>query len=228
MSSSTAAGQNPQRPAPSFPRRRRALIACSHCRTRKLRCISAEQPPKAPCTRCQKHNLTCEYVSTEHDTSSTSSQSPKFVYWDVPDSPPASISPHQSDFAYRAPPPLPYTRPPPPNHRPRYSGTHYPDLSTAPQHEVGTVGTPSPPVPGASYFSGASHPRPHPSATLPAEPNYSMQPAQPYSHAPASLQGTHPCVFTPMPDFTLMSENGYHSFAQNSSSCYPSDTFRYN
>ncbi|KAJ7075542.1 hypothetical protein B0H15DRAFT_866551 [Mycena belliarum] len=48
------------RPAPT---RRRTILACSHCRKRKIRCITTEQPPKAPCARCTRRALRCEYVA---------------------------------------------------------------------------------------------------------------------------------------------------------------------
>ncbi|KAJ7023243.1 hypothetical protein C8F04DRAFT_1134854 [Mycena alexandri] len=199
MATSTAPGQSSQRPAPfSLQQRRRTLIACFNCRKRKVRCISAEKPPKVPCTRCRKHNLMCEYPDMEHDASSTSSRSPEFTSSDIPDSPPVSISPHQSDFGRRALPSLPYTRPPPPNYRPRYSGAHYPDLSTAPQQGVDASISPS--KRGVYYRPEPSHPRP---------PDYGMQPAQPYQQylprrsqtAPTPLRGTIPSSIASIPFF---------------------------
>ncbi|KAJ7493955.1 hypothetical protein FB451DRAFT_1215760 [Mycena latifolia] len=55
--------QNSGCPAPFALKRRRTILACSHCRKRKIRCITTEQPPTNPCARCKKRNLCCEYVA---------------------------------------------------------------------------------------------------------------------------------------------------------------------
>ncbi|KAJ7610177.1 hypothetical protein FB45DRAFT_1038219 [Roridomyces roridus] len=44
---------------------RRTILACAHCRQRKVRCITTEQPPTNPCTRCKKKKLSCQYVSAD-------------------------------------------------------------------------------------------------------------------------------------------------------------------
>ncbi|KAJ7095293.1 hypothetical protein B0H15DRAFT_104663 [Mycena belliarum] len=49
-------------------RRRRAMIACTNCRRRKIKCITTEEPPKNPCARCTKRSLPCEYVAVEEDS----------------------------------------------------------------------------------------------------------------------------------------------------------------
>ncbi|KAJ7638728.1 hypothetical protein FB45DRAFT_410263 [Roridomyces roridus] len=56
-------------------RRRRAMIACTNCRKRKIKCVTTEEPPRRPCARCTKRSLCCEYVAVEEDYSSLSSQS---------------------------------------------------------------------------------------------------------------------------------------------------------
>ncbi|KAJ7685928.1 hypothetical protein B0H17DRAFT_1072941 [Mycena rosella] len=50
-------------PAPFALKRRRTILACSHCRKRKIRCITTEQPPKNPCARCARRHLPCEYIA---------------------------------------------------------------------------------------------------------------------------------------------------------------------
>ncbi|KAJ7158171.1 hypothetical protein C8R46DRAFT_1111924 [Mycena filopes] len=65
-SNAPAPGRTSQKPTPI---RRRTLMACKTCRQRKLRCIPSEQPFNgAPCTRCLKRKLTCEYVATSEST----------------------------------------------------------------------------------------------------------------------------------------------------------------
>ncbi|KAJ7499009.1 hypothetical protein FB451DRAFT_1384756 [Mycena latifolia] len=49
-------------------RRRRAMIACTNCRKRKIKCVTSEEPPRNPCARCTKRSLPCEYVSVEEDS----------------------------------------------------------------------------------------------------------------------------------------------------------------
>ncbi|KAJ7359501.1 kinase-like domain-containing protein [Mycena albidolilacea] len=48
-------------------RRKRAHIACKLCRKRKIKCVTTEEPPRNPCTRCTKRGLTCEYVAVEEE-----------------------------------------------------------------------------------------------------------------------------------------------------------------
>ncbi|KAJ6509904.1 hypothetical protein C8R47DRAFT_771318 [Mycena vitilis] len=48
-------------------RRRRAMIACTNCRKRKIKCVTSEEPPRNPCARCTKRSLTCEYVAVDDD-----------------------------------------------------------------------------------------------------------------------------------------------------------------
>ncbi|KAJ7610166.1 hypothetical protein FB45DRAFT_875975 [Roridomyces roridus] len=47
------------------PKLRRTILACTHCRKRKVRCITTEQPPTNPCTRCKTKKLSCQYVSAD-------------------------------------------------------------------------------------------------------------------------------------------------------------------
>ncbi|KAJ7830637.1 hypothetical protein B0H14DRAFT_2593184 [Mycena olivaceomarginata] len=144
MSSSKPAARTSQNDAPYAKQRRRALMACTNCRKRKMRCITTEQPPTNPCARCTKKGLPCEYVSAEDD--STPGQSPNLVSSALPGSgghsrhpslqAPARPMSASNDFsrAQGMAPPLPYTGPPPLHGRPRYSGSaQYPDLSLSGQ-----------------------------------------------------------------------------------------------
>ncbi|KAJ7263081.1 hypothetical protein C8J57DRAFT_1470985 [Mycena rebaudengoi] len=47
--------------------RRRAVIACSNCRKRKVRCVTSEKPPQNPCERCTRRRLACQYVTVAED-----------------------------------------------------------------------------------------------------------------------------------------------------------------
>ncbi|KAJ7020035.1 hypothetical protein C8F04DRAFT_1275541 [Mycena alexandri] len=48
---------------PVFLNRRRVIIACTNCRKRKIRCLTAEETPEKPCGRCVKRGLKCEYIT---------------------------------------------------------------------------------------------------------------------------------------------------------------------
>ncbi|KAJ7937140.1 hypothetical protein B0H13DRAFT_199951 [Mycena leptocephala] len=52
-------------------RRRRAMIACTNCRRRKIKCVTTEEPPRHPCARCTKRSLSCEYVAVDEDYPTT-------------------------------------------------------------------------------------------------------------------------------------------------------------
>ncbi|KAJ6534111.1 hypothetical protein B0H19DRAFT_1080614 [Mycena capillaripes] len=121
MSTSNSAAQNPYGNTPIALQRRRTLVACTNCRKRKLRCITTEQPPKKPCARCTKKGLSCEYVSIEVNDSTSGHSRQNSA---------SAFNNSSQDLSNAPPPPLPYTGPPAPYQRPRYSGSsQYPDLS---------------------------------------------------------------------------------------------------
>ncbi|KAJ7191924.1 hypothetical protein GGX14DRAFT_578516 [Mycena pura] len=66
MSNSTSADA-----AKLFQKRRRAYIACSNCRRRKIKCITTSDADYRPCTRCSQKGLTCEYIAVPDDDSPT-------------------------------------------------------------------------------------------------------------------------------------------------------------
>ncbi|KAJ6515999.1 hypothetical protein C8R45DRAFT_1206143 [Mycena sanguinolenta] len=74
-------------------RRRRAMIACTNCRRRKIKCVTTEEPPQHPCARCTKRGLVCEYVAVDEPT--------------TPESPSQPLTPPY----YNAAPSAPYTTP---------------------------------------------------------------------------------------------------------------------
>ncbi|KAF7366787.1 hypothetical protein MSAN_00937000 [Mycena sanguinolenta] len=75
-------------------RRRRAMITCTNCRRRKIKCVTAEEPPPHPCARCTKRGLVCEYVAVNETT--------------TPESP---IHPLNPPHYYATAPVAPYTTP---------------------------------------------------------------------------------------------------------------------
>ncbi|KAJ7468242.1 hypothetical protein B0H11DRAFT_2284192 [Mycena galericulata] len=82
MSSSSA----PKTYSQTFSKRRRAFVACSNCRKRKIKCVTASDADDNPCTRCLKKGLTCEYAPVSDNEYSASDSSP-------PNTPSAEIQP---------------------------------------------------------------------------------------------------------------------------------------
>ncbi|KAJ6578330.1 hypothetical protein B0H19DRAFT_1062837 [Mycena capillaripes] len=152
-----------------FEVRRRTLLACSNCRKRKVKCVAKEQVPKNPCARCTKKGLHCEYALASDYSASEHPPVAEYVSVEdylsartSPNSPSASPPAFggQSHSSMQAPawasqpmpgsntsshglataPPLPYTGPPPPFQRPRYSGySQYPDLSLDESNQPNTT-----------------------------------------------------------------------------------------
>ncbi|KAJ7055735.1 hypothetical protein C8F01DRAFT_445330 [Mycena amicta] len=60
-----AAGNSSPSPELSalFNKPRRVIIACTHCRKRKVRCLTKEESPVNPCQRCLENGLRCEYLT---------------------------------------------------------------------------------------------------------------------------------------------------------------------
>ncbi|CAK5275074.1 unnamed protein product [Mycena citricolor] len=50
-----------------FTKRRRAYMACTNCRQRKIKCITSSEGDSRPCTRCAKRKLHCEYVAVPEE-----------------------------------------------------------------------------------------------------------------------------------------------------------------
>ncbi|KAF7358714.1 C6 finger domain [Mycena sanguinolenta] len=59
-------------PGPVAKKPPRSLVACYHCRKRKMKCITTEQPPTNPCANCIKKNLQCEYIAVDSEDRSES------------------------------------------------------------------------------------------------------------------------------------------------------------
>ncbi|KAJ6532656.1 hypothetical protein B0H19DRAFT_1325621 [Mycena capillaripes] len=146
MPRSNPPAQHPQRSTPSALKRRRTIMACLCCRTRKIRCITSEQPPRNPCARCTKKGLACEYVaasemdcypSSSSSSSSSSPRTPNLLGWDIPTLPapknswtPLPPSPnlisHDKCIAVS---PIPYTIPPAHDSQLLYAGAQYTDFA---------------------------------------------------------------------------------------------------
>ncbi|KAJ7744532.1 hypothetical protein DFH07DRAFT_26918 [Mycena maculata] len=152
-------------------RRRRAMIACTNCRKRKIKCVTTEEPPRRPCARCTKRNLGCEYIAVELDDYSTS---------------PAPESPVSPSSTYPLPPNPSYPNPGVPSPTQYYSPPNTPWDPAQPRRPSGyptpvpssTPGYGQLPAYGANPYGG-----------LPGYPNvaYGYPPPEgPYSVAPAT------------------------------------------
>ncbi|KAJ6566773.1 hypothetical protein B0H19DRAFT_1067052 [Mycena capillaripes] len=72
--------------ADPFTRETRVLVACTHCRESKIKCMA--HPEKKPCMRCERKGLHCEYISTAKQRSrGTGSKTPQ------PSNPPTPSQP---------------------------------------------------------------------------------------------------------------------------------------
>ncbi|KAJ7692587.1 hypothetical protein B0H17DRAFT_1133061 [Mycena rosella] len=106
---------NPGYLSPFTVKARRTPMACSNCRTAKIKCNPPSEMSTAPCERCTSKALSCHYFPVHEQQDFSPRVNPKKGR----DSPPA----------------LPYTPPPPFNSMPRYARQPLPDLSlTNPAH----------------------------------------------------------------------------------------------
>ncbi|KAJ7771301.1 hypothetical protein DFH07DRAFT_953470 [Mycena maculata] len=185
-------------PARSTAKRRRTIMACTNCRQRKVKCITTEQPPKDPCARCTRNQLTCEYVSMveQEEYLISATQTPEFPNMGPTPSltwlPPTMA--HNGLQGHGMAPRLPYTGPPPAGRRPRYSNQSisgvpggYPDLSLPdPSQEPADTRYSNPSAP--------SHSRSQHSVDLYPGPSQSMDPRSYGSHLwaiPPNLSSGH-------------------------------------
>ncbi|KAJ6452482.1 hypothetical protein C8R45DRAFT_1113037 [Mycena sanguinolenta] len=90
--------------SPIFLTRRRVIIACTHCRKRKIRCLTPEDPPQNPCDRCAKKGLKCEYVTiaNQRDEASTNKTAPIERRRQASPSPPAG--PRHANYSHSSRP----------------------------------------------------------------------------------------------------------------------------
>ncbi|KAJ6538593.1 hypothetical protein B0H10DRAFT_46382 [Mycena sp. CBHHK59/15] len=68
---------SPSQTSQMSSRRRRAMIACTNCRKRKIKCVTAEEPPRNPCARCSKRRLECVYVAVDEDYTLSTGSTPE-------------------------------------------------------------------------------------------------------------------------------------------------------
>ncbi|KAJ7448926.1 hypothetical protein FB451DRAFT_1187432 [Mycena latifolia] len=191
----------------------RATIACSNCRKHKMKCKPTDDNLIAPCERCARRGLTCEYVSVNDQRDELVSGA---------DATPAETT-SDSRRGHRAPAPLPYTGPPPANQLPRYAGQPLPPLGQPSTH----FAHPNPTSPGAtqgpnysayydSSLAGWAGSMPAPSAG-PVSPMQSRHRANPpAAHAPA---GTHrynlPSQYEPFDPTRPAQSPGAHNTANH-------------
>ncbi|KAJ7685849.1 hypothetical protein B0H17DRAFT_18667 [Mycena rosella] len=121
MATSSPPRQKQQPTMPFALSRRRTIMACSHCRKRKTRCITTEQPPKNPCARCIKGHFTCEYIAAPEPYYSPFPRTPELHGSQLPEDPGTPMtwppmSPPCFSRGRRQAPRLPYTDPLPQHH----------------------------------------------------------------------------------------------------------------
>ncbi|KAJ7203335.1 hypothetical protein GGX14DRAFT_398918 [Mycena pura] len=212
----STSSQSAQRPTSHAPTRMRTIIACKNCRKRKSRCITTEEPPIYPCTRCRQNNLACEYVATVRQEAQISSQPPP---GNASGSPAAASAVPAGRYA----PPLPYTGPPLPNSRPRYTGGAYPDLSLRPD-SAGPRQQPAYTQPQPQYTGGHAYAQPistshgdpyhhmqgadahHQVVPAPAQPTFDAYPAGPGQY-PAASAGRHGQYYSSSVDVGLAGQS---------------------
>ncbi|KAJ7084582.1 hypothetical protein B0H15DRAFT_386469 [Mycena belliarum] len=51
----------------SFTVRRRTYVACTHCRRRKIKCITDDLRLRKPCERCGRKGLQCRYLAVAEE-----------------------------------------------------------------------------------------------------------------------------------------------------------------
>ncbi|KAJ7663568.1 hypothetical protein B0H17DRAFT_1143977 [Mycena rosella] len=59
-----------------FTKRRRAYVACTTCRKRKIRCVTVSDADYEPCTRCAQKGLKCEYATVSEYEEDSPTPSP--------------------------------------------------------------------------------------------------------------------------------------------------------
>ncbi|KAJ7059760.1 hypothetical protein C8F01DRAFT_1254671 [Mycena amicta] len=138
----------------SGPKHNRAYIACTHCRKRKIKCLTNDAD-NAPCQRCVRRQLQCVYVPVAEDEAVyETDHSPTSPYFSAPAQ---AAAPHQS---YPSGNPASYHQPP---SGPAYPGHSYPRDSGGPYQAHYQPAT------GTSYAPPSSQPN-----TAPAYP-YQVQ-----------------------------------------------------
>ncbi|KAJ7493909.1 hypothetical protein FB451DRAFT_1360565 [Mycena latifolia] len=189
MSTFNEQGDSPQDSSPLRIKQRRAAMACTNCRRRKVRCLTTEWFPTQPCERCRRKRLTCEYlrVAEEEQHSNSASPSSDIFLSDLPEvggMPMASTPPIPAPNSSRelgSAPPLPYTGPPPlnrplrgvPYYDPVLPAAHRPSMQPAylnPYFTGRSAGAVDP-----RYSASSSHSR-YPSPSLPASNQIHTEP----------------------------------------------------
>ncbi|KAJ7138580.1 hypothetical protein C8R46DRAFT_1234382 [Mycena filopes] len=179
--------------SPVFLNRRRVIIACTNCRKRKIRCLTAEETPENPCGRCIKRGLKCEYITVTDQREDSGSSGKKKSK--KPSSGSESGSQRSSSSSPQTPPAAPFAAPRPersysaPNpvldqHRPYGAQYANPSAGYAYQPQPSTSGYPAAAYQGQTggYNAYAQSPAPmdfpgyfDPSRTLPPLPGMQSQ-----------------------------------------------------
>ncbi|KAJ7135202.1 hypothetical protein C8R43DRAFT_621544 [Mycena crocata] len=130
--------------------RRRAQIACSNCRRRKIKCVPVDdaERPDAPCQRCSKRGFNCEYLAvSEQDNASSSSNS--FG---------PAIPPTRTEPSHNAITPIPVNTNTHPTRRREQRGDHISAMTHPSMSRIAHAGLPEDNRNSAQYTSFAPHP----------------------------------------------------------------------
>ncbi|KAL1681620.1 hypothetical protein EV122DRAFT_260569 [Schizophyllum commune] len=126
-------------PTKPMIRQQRALVACTNCRQRKIKCEPSNTQSGAACKRCQKHGYTCEYkaVAEDHGQDDYQRRSHHSYSPEERTSPHSHLSSMSSYSSYGSAPFLsvpPYTQQ---SSTAPYPSQHYAMTRTGSDHSVG-------------------------------------------------------------------------------------------
>ncbi|KAJ7815190.1 hypothetical protein B0H14DRAFT_3149196 [Mycena olivaceomarginata] len=123
------------------PHRRRTIMACTSCRTRKIRCLTSEQPPTNPCAYCKRKGFHCESASSPEPTS----WKPPITSASFSAKPPSPALSLPGNHRSVSPPDSPFPPLPPRRKRARHWPTAQPTHSPASSQHPGRPHMAAPP-----------------------------------------------------------------------------------
>ncbi|KAJ7738785.1 hypothetical protein B0H16DRAFT_1465632 [Mycena metata] len=182
-----------------FTKRRRVYIACTACRKRKIRCITAEESPDKPCERCSEKGLRCEYLAVAEEQPPSSSHPHAPSGRNARFSNPGQLPPSGSQFPGGYPGNAPPTQ---------HSNTPHNAYHPRPPYSGQMSGPPVPPFTPTQYqsqFPGA-----------PQNPGQGQHPGYQYSSAPPpqAPQSTHYASQGPYMQPPAASQGYYSNYGQ--------------
>ncbi|KAJ7270765.1 hypothetical protein B0H12DRAFT_779870 [Mycena haematopus] len=153
------------------PGHQRNRIACTNCRKKKIKCITAKKNPTSPCERCSKEGIECEYVAISTNEGTSSTQRPDILWVEPLD--PESYARSQGAF------------PSPPVSHPHtmYAGSF--------THTAGPPAGQIPPISPPRYSSSSQYFQPPGSSFQPGMPR------MPGNQPPAAVNAAYPGTIPP-------------------------------